>query len=82
MISTTKITEIYCTIDDFNKVFVPKWQKQMLGNGKHRIKPSKLSLSEVMTIQVMFHLSGFRNFKTFYIGYVCKHLTSWFPDMV
>ena len=82
MIPTAKITEIFCSIDDFCQEFVPVLQSHMLGHGQTRIKPGKLCLSEVMTIQVMFHLSGFRNFKTFYKGYVCKHLGTWFPDLV
>ena len=41
-----------------------------------------MSLSEVMTIQVLFHLSGFRTFKVFYLGYVCNYLQSEFPNTV
>ena len=82
MISTSKITEIFCSIDDFCKDFVPLWQKSMLTNGRKRIRKSKLSLSEVMTIQVLFHFSGYRTFKDFYIGYVCEHLCNEFPDLV
>lgn len=82
MISMTKVTKIFCSIDDFCLEFVPVFENHLLSNTKKRNKPSKLSLSEVMTIQVLFHISGFRNFKTFYKGYVCAHLTSWFPDLV
>ena len=78
----TKVTKIFCSIDDFCLEFVPVFENHLLSNTKKRNKPSKLSLSEVMTIQVLFHISGFRNFKTFYKGYVCAHLTSWFPDLV
>lgn len=55
----SKITEIFCSIDDFCKEFVPFWQKSLISNGKKRIRKSKMSLSEVMTIQVLFHLSGY-----------------------
>ena len=65
MISREKITEIFCSVDDFCIEFVPFWQKSLLDNGKKRIRASKMSLSEVMTIQVLFHLSGFRTFKEF-----------------
>jgi hypothetical protein len=82
MISTTKITEIFCSIDDFCLEFVPNFEQFLIGNGKKRNKPSKLSLSEVMTIQVLFHISEVRNFKAFYKGYVCNHLQDWFPDLV
>lgn len=77
-----KITEIFCSIDDFCKEFVPFWQKSLISNGKKRIRSSKMSLSEVMTIQVLFHLSGYKTFKEFYLGYVSKHLQREFPDLV
>jgi len=82
MISNEKITQIFCSFDDFCKEFVPFWEQSLISNGKKRIRKSKMSLSEVMTIQVLFHISGYRNFKTFYKGYVCKHLTNDFPDLV
>lgn len=41
-----------------------------------------MSLSEVMTVQVLFHFSGYRTFKEFYIGYVLKHLREEFPSTV
>ncbi len=82
MVSDFKITEIFCSIDDFCLEFVPFWQKSLLANGKKRIRASKMGLSEVMTIQVLFHLSGYKTFKDFYIGYVSKHLTSYFPNLV
>lgn len=82
MIYTDKITEIFCSIDDFCKTFLPIWNQRLISNGKKRNKPSKLSLSEVMTIQVIFHLSSHRNFKDFYYGYVKKHLKKEFPNLV
>lgn len=82
MISDTKITQIFCSIDDFCKEFVPFWQKSLLFKGKKRIRKSKMSLSEVMTIQVLFHISGVKNFKDFYIKYFCKHLQQDFPNVV
>lgn len=82
MISITKITEIFCSIDDFCKEFIPKYESCLIGEKRKRNKPSKLILSEVMTIQVLFHFSGFRNFKTFYNGFVCNHWKNHFPDLV
>jgi hypothetical protein len=81
MLTASKITEIFCSIDDFCLDFVPKYQKLLLGT-KKRNKPAVLALSEVMTIQVLFHFSGYRNFKTFYNAYVCIHLRSFFPNLV
>lgn len=82
MLSTSKITEIFCSIDDFCKEFVPFWQKHLISNGKKRNRLSKMSLSEVMTIQVLFHFSGYRTFKEFYLGYVTEFLRNDFPELV
>lgn len=35
-----------------------------------------------MTILITFHLSQVRNLKAYYLGYVCKHLTNEFPQLV
>ena len=41
-----------------------------------------MSDSEIMTILVLFHFSGYKTLKNFYLGYVCKHLTRDFPNRV
>lgn len=82
MIPSSKITEIFCSIDDFCKDFLPVWNRHLLAGGKSRIKPARLCPSEVMTIQVLFHLSGIRTFKKFYTDYVCKQLRDLFPGLV
>ena len=46
-------------------------------------RKSKMSkCDEVMTIRVIFHLKSYRNLKHFYLDYVCKHMTDFFPDSV
>ena len=82
MIAHAKLTEIFCSIDDFCASFIPSWNRQLLANGRSRLKPCRLSPSEVMTLQVAFHLSGVRTFKKFYLGYVCPHLRELFPHLV
>lgn len=82
MLSNDKITTIFCSIDDFCKDFVPNWENQMITNGKKRIRKSSLSFWEIITIQVLFHISGYRNFKIFYLEYVCKFLNQDFPNLV
>jgi hypothetical protein len=39
-------------------------------------------LSEVMTIVILFHLSGYRCFKWYYREYVCERLSGYFPPLV
>lgn len=74
------ITKLFCNVDDFFKEFEAKWQEVLLKNVKRtpRRRPSLYS-SEVMVIVILFHMSGFRNFKTFYNGFISKHLQAFFP---
>ena len=50
-------------------------------NVKKRSRSSKMSLSEGMAIQVLFHLSGCRTFKGFYLGYVPNTFKKIFPTL-
>lgn len=76
------ILPVFCDIDDFCSAFEPYWRRRLLADGKkHRHKPSALALSEVMTILVLFHSSGYRDFKTFYTQYVMKHYAGAFPKL-
>ena len=66
---------LFYEIDNFCKAFVRFWQKFLLKQGlAKRIKPCSLCLSEIMTIVVNFHMSGFRTFKDYYIKDVCQNL--------
>lgn len=49
---------------------------------RHRNRPSRLSDSEVMTILLLFHTHRFRDLKSFYLGYVCRHMHREFPYTV
>jgi len=80
MICFDKITEIYCIADEFCKNFEQQTSSFLLGNKPKR--PPKMSLAEVITITLLFHLSGFRAFKHFYIFYVQQHMRSEFPETV
>lgn len=80
MIIYTKITEIFCLVDEFCKEYDSVVDKHLLGNPAKR--PSVMSKSEVITITILFHLSGFRTFKHFYLFYVQKHMQADFPNTV
>jgi hypothetical protein len=77
------ILTIFCDIDDFCLLFEPLWRRRLLADGaRHRQRSSSLCLSEVMTILVLFHLSGYRDLKGFYTQYVMKHYGGAFPHLV
>ena len=78
-----QLTTIFCQIDDFCKELEQHMQHKLLtgpSRGKRGPK-SGLSLSEMMTILVMFHQIRFRDFKTFYIGFVIKYWPHYFPRL-
>jgi hypothetical protein len=76
------ILTVFCEIDDFCQVFEPRFNQMLIENGtRQRCKPCGLRNSEVMTILVMFHISGYRNLKTFYNGFVCQYWHKEFPDL-
>jgi hypothetical protein len=57
--------------------------KQLLTNGeKKRKRLTQLSLSEMMTIIILFHQSCYRTFKAFYLERVLKYLQKEFPQLV
>jgi hypothetical protein len=77
------ILALFFDIDEFCKLFEPAWKHHLLaGNCRRRNRKRRLSLSEVMTILVLFHRSGYRNLKQFYLEFICQHLRSEFPALV
>lgn len=77
------LTELFCKIDDFWLSFKPVWEARQIEAGdKKRNRATQLSVSEIMTIVTSFHQSGFRNFKTFYMEYVCKYWQKEFPGLL
>jgi len=77
------LVELFCAVDDFCKVFVPLWQKQMVSSGeRQRLRKRSLSISEIMTILIHFHQSHYRDFKAYYNEYVLERLRSEFPGLV
>jgi len=73
---------LFCDIDDFCQVFEPKWSSRLIENGlKTRNRAKGLCLSEIMTILVSFHQNYYRNFKHFYLDYVCVYWRDAFPAL-
>ena len=76
------LVKLFCSIHDFWIKFEPEWNAYAIAQQKRPPRRKRsLCPSEVMTIVILFHLSGFRNFKTFYIGYVLNYLSDAFPKL-
>ena len=80
MIDYTKISDIFCLVDEFCKDFDKNTRPFLLGRPSKR--PRAMSKSEVISICMLFHLSGFRCFKHFYMFYVRRHMQGEFPKTV
>jgi len=79
-LSDDRITEIYCQVDTFCIHFHKAFSSHVLGNPPKK-KP-KLSVSEVITLMILFHYSGNRTMKGFYTHYVKIHMRHLFPKTV
>ena len=77
------LVETFCSADDFCQLCEPHWEQMQLQSGLcQRGRKSRLSLSEVMTIIIHFHQSGYRTLKSYYQNYVLVHLRGEFPTLV
>jgi hypothetical protein len=77
------ITEIFYHADEFCKSFEKEIGKKLLSCGKNKRKrETALSLSEVVTIVIYFHFSGYKNFKNYYKKHVCIELKQCFGKFV
>ena len=87
MITEDEITKIFCMADDFCKIYDKFIKVNGLGPRRDRRKRNyhrapKLSDSEVITIMILFHFSGYKCLKHFYTGYVLQHMRHMFPNPV
>ena len=77
------LIELFVNVDDFLQGFLGKWHKSLISSGdKKRLRSSKLSQSEIITIVILFHQSNYRTFKHFYLEQVQTHLKNYFPNLV
>ena len=79
------IISIFYELDSFFKELNSYFKHYMLPCEKKRIslEPSRLmSLSEIMTICVCFHMSGYRNFKWYYNRFISVAYKKFFPKLV
>lgn len=80
-----KIAEIFVKVDDFCQQFEQEFKNYALSSSAtspKRNRKAGLTNSEIIAILICFHGGQFRNFKHFYLHYVCAHLKDCFPDVV
>lgn len=76
------ITNIFCKIDDYCQETETNWINTLKSQNKIQRKRSNIiSLSEIMTISIIFHASQYRNFKYFYLHHVSIFLAKEFPKL-
>jgi hypothetical protein len=82
MVKEHQLVSIFCEIDDFCNEFDKNISQPLLTSPTrgHRGPACCLSISEIMTIQVLFQMIGYRNFKTFYTGFLQEYWKKYFPN--
>ena len=76
------ILPIFCDIDDLCLLFESAWHRRLLRSGSAPQQAWRFSPpSEVMTLLVLFHASGYRDLKTFYTQHAQKHLAWALPKL-
>ena len=78
---------LFCSVDDFCQQFEQELQRLLLEQDIPNrrwwtTRESRLSLSEIMTIAIFFHSSGYRTFKHYYLYCVETQLKSFFRGNV
>ena len=69
-----EIVPLFCDVDDFCLQSEPLWQRHLISEGGcRRWRTPRVCLSEVLTIVIHFHQSGYRTFKDYYLRYVTLH---------
>lgn len=82
MITESKVTEIFCIVDDFCKEFDVEMAKNSLSSSSgapKRRRKRMMSDAEVITILICFHFNSYRNFKHYYLGCVRVHWKHLYP---
>jgi len=77
-----RLVEVFCEVDDFCKAFQPQWQAHQIATSyKPRGPKSSLADSELITLLLMLHSSGFKYLKNFYNSPMGEVLRHYFPGM-
>ena len=76
------LLELFVEVDDFCQAFDLWAAEQQLPGRAKRGPKLVMSASEVMTLVIHFHQTGYRDFKSYYQKHVREHLRVEFPKLV
>ena len=77
-----RLVEAFCEVDDFCQAFQPQWETHQLdGSYKSRGPKPGLADSEILTLLLVLHSSGFKYLKNFYNSPMGEVLRRYFPGM-
>jgi hypothetical protein len=68
------LVDIFCHVDDFCKVLEKETNKKLIGSQKNAGRKPSLSMSEILTIIIYYQMSGYKNFKCYYLWHVKVHM--------
>jgi hypothetical protein len=82
VIMLDRLVEVFCEVDDFCNAFQPQWEAHLIG-GSHKPRGPKPGLadSEIITLLLVLHSSGFKYLKNFYNSPMGEVLRRYFPGM-
>jgi hypothetical protein len=69
LINEVKLIQLFCEVDDFAHVYEQKLAGHLLpvhASSKHSTNKPVIALSEMMTLEILYHLSGYKCFEYFY----------------
>ena len=81
VIHTSKLVEIFCSCDDFCSL-IKQSHHSALPPSKKPTRSPALAESEIMTIAIFYHLSGFKCFEYYYRQLVLGPMKPYFPNAV
>lgn len=76
------IIAIFFCIDEFCKTYEDWERHRLIDTGRKRYRSCEMSLSEMLTIMVIFHVSPCKVFKYFYIHYLSHAHKQDFPNLI
>ncbi len=76
------LTIIFYYTDEFCKLFSQEAKKSLLLDQSFKPFESAMTLSEIMTIIIFWHHSGYKNFKAYFEKHVQVHLRNEFPNLL